>query len=316
MKVKYSNFVNLYHKTKRFGFYIPFTNFLLVHCAKILPARFLDKISLSRNQLIENKIRSIVGRVDVKEDQLVDNGKPKIWMVWFSGEENLPPLQKMCVESVKRNANGHEVIMISLQNYKKYIEIPPKILELFHSGILNPANLADVIRIRLLSKYGGFWIDSTVYVTQPISESIFSKKLFSLKQRKEWYYVSECRWTGFCFYMNKSSLLPHLVDAMLMKYWEKETWIIDYFLFDYLIDIAMKDYPSVKKEVEDINYTNPEMNRLCSKLCDKFQQQDWESLTKETSFFKLSWKVFSYDQLLADKENYYHFLQKNIVFNI
>ena len=50
MKVKYSNFVSLYHKTKRFGFYIPFTNFLLVHCAKILPARFLDKISLSRNQ--------------------------------------------------------------------------------------------------------------------------------------------------------------------------------------------------------------------------------------------------------------------------
>lgn len=310
MKIKLVNLSNFVKKSKRFGFFIPFSNFLLVHADGILPYGFLEAIARKRNKLIEDKVMEIVGPVEVSDEDLKETGKPKIWMVWFSGEENLPPLQKMCVESVRRNANGHEVVMISLQNYKKYIDIPEKILELYHKGIMNPANLADVIRIRLLSKYGGFWIDSTVYVTEPITDDIFNAKLFSMKMQKEWFYVSECRWAGFCFYMNKSSLLPHLVDKMLMRYWERETWIIDYFLFDYLIDIAIKKYPTVKQEIESIPFNNPNLNKLCPKLCDKFNEEEFEALKSRTSFFKLSWKVFSYEQLLSDKDNYYHNLMK------
>lgn len=308
MKIKFVNVTNFVKKSKRFGFFIPFSNFLLVHAAGILPYGFLEAIARKRNKNIEKKVMQIVGAVEVSDEELKETGKPKIWMVWFTGEENLPPLQKMCVESVKRNANGHEVVVISLNNYKQYIEIPPRILELYHQGILNPANLADVIRIRLLSRYGGFWIDSTVYVTKPISEEIFKAKLYSMKMPKEWFYVSECRWAGFCFYMNKSSLLPHLVDKMLMKYWEKETWIIDYFLFDYLIDLSIKMYPSVKEEVEAIPFNNPNLNKLCPKLCDSFSAEEFDIMSRDTSFFKLSWKVFTYDQLKEDKGNYYHYL--------
>lgn len=308
MKIKLVNVSNFVKKSKRFGFFIPFSNFLLVHTASILPYGFLEAIARRRNKKIEEKVMQIVGPVKVSDEELKETGKPKIWMVWFTGEENLPPLQKMCVESVKRNANGHEVVVLSLNNYKQYIEIPPRILELYHQGILNPANLADVIRIRLLSRYGGFWIDSTVYVTKPISEEIFKAKLYSMKMPKEWFYVSECRWAGFCFYMNKSSLLPHLVDKMLMKYWEKETWIIDYFLFDYLIDLSIKMYPSVKEEVEAIPFNNPNLHNLCPKLCDSFSAEEFDIMCRDTSFFKLSWKVFTYDQLNEDKGNYYHYL--------
>lgn len=312
MKINSHNIVNFLKKSCRFGFFIPFSNVLLVYGNSVFPKSFLDYIAKKRNAMIEDKISKIIGNVEVDKEELVETEKPKIWMVWFSGEENLPPLQKMCVESVKRHANGHEVVVISLKNYHNYIEIPQKILELYERGILNPANLADVIRIRLLSKYGGFWIDSTVYVTRPISDEVFQAKLYSLKMPKEWYYVSECRWAGFCFYMNKSSLLPHLVDKMLMKYWEKETRIIDYFLFDYLIDIAVKKYPSVKQEIESIPFNNPNIHNLFPKLCDKFSEDDFAVLTSNTSFFKLSWKFFSYEELEADKENYYHYLQKMV----
>lgn len=312
MKIKSKNIKNFFHKSYRFGLYIPLSNLLLVHGEKILPQRLLDFLCQSRNKIIENKVRKIVGEIKIEDSQLIPTEKPKIWMVWFSGEETLPPLQKMCVESVRRNSNGHDVVMITLQNYKQYIDIPEKILQLFHDGILNPANLADVIRIRLLSRYGGFWIDSTVYVTEPISEKLFQSTLYSLKQKKDWFYVSECRWTGFCFYMNKKSLLPHLVDAMLMKYWEKETYIIDYFLFDYLIDIAIHDYASVKNDIDAIPMNNPELNTLCPKLCDKFDIEEWDKMQAKTTFFKLSWKVFSYEQLNADDNNYYNYLLKSV----
>lgn len=311
MKIRTVNFLNFFKKAKRYGFFIPFSNFLLVHLCRVLPAKLLDKIAEQRNRMIEDKVVRIVGDVVVEDSELTETENPKIWMVWFSGEENLPPLQKMCVDSVRRNANGHEVVMLSLQNYKKYIDIPEKILELYHKGILNPANLCDVIRMRVLSKYGGFWIDSTVYVTDPITDQFFKTKLYSMKKQKEWYYVSKCRWSSFCFYMNKSSLLPHVVDKMLMKYWESETWIIDYFLIDYLIDIATKKYQSIRDEINEVPFNNPNLYELNSRLCDKFSADDFAKLKSNTSFFKLSWKVFSYDQLTANQDNYYNYLMRN-----
>ena len=40
---------------------------------------------------------------------------------------------------------------------------------------------------------------------------------------------------------------PHILQSMITQYWEKHDWLIDYFMLDYLIDMAVNHYPDVKK---------------------------------------------------------------------
>lgn len=48
----------------------------------------------------------------------------KIWTCWWQGLDQAPEIVKWCVESIKRNAGGREVIIITDENYERYVHIP------------------------------------------------------------------------------------------------------------------------------------------------------------------------------------------------
>lgn len=43
----------------------------------------------------------------------------KIWMCWWQGEENAPEIVRACIDSVRRNAGGHEVVVITDENLSR-----------------------------------------------------------------------------------------------------------------------------------------------------------------------------------------------------
>ena len=52
------------------------------------------------------------------------NMRNKIWICWWQGIEHAPEIVKVCVDSIKRNNNKYEVIIITDENYKNYITFP------------------------------------------------------------------------------------------------------------------------------------------------------------------------------------------------
>lgn len=52
-----------------------------------------------------------------------------IWICWWQGLDNAPELVRKCVESIQKNAGNHEVIIITEDNYKEYVNIPKWIEE-------------------------------------------------------------------------------------------------------------------------------------------------------------------------------------------
>ena len=46
----------------------------------------------------------------------------KIWMCWWQGLDSAPEIVKACVESVRRNAGGREVIIITDKNVSNYVK--------------------------------------------------------------------------------------------------------------------------------------------------------------------------------------------------
>lgn len=48
----------------------------------------------------------------------------KIWICWWQGIDNAPGIVKACVNTIKRNAGEYEVIVITDDNCKDYVQFP------------------------------------------------------------------------------------------------------------------------------------------------------------------------------------------------
>lgn len=124
------------------------------------------------------------------------NASP-IWVCWWQGEDNIPPMVKRCIESINLHSNNHPVKLITFDNYRQFVDIDEHIVEKVRKGLFRLAHFADLVRFKLLAKYGGLWLDSTVYLTKNIDERYFHQ-LFSVKTLPiDNDSVSEYRWCTF-----------------------------------------------------------------------------------------------------------------------
>ena len=112
-----------------------------------------------------------------------------IWICWWQGLNQAPDLVKVCVNSIKRNAGNHRVIVLTEDNYKQYVDIPAWVEEKKNKGIITRTNYSDLLRLSLLAKHGGMWIDSTFFCTQPVLDDYFHYPLWSIK-RPDYFHAS------------------------------------------------------------------------------------------------------------------------------
>ena len=115
----------------------------------------------------------------------VPNSSGVIWSMWWQGEENCPEVVKLCWASMRKHCGSHKLIIITKDNYQDYVTIPEYILAKVEAGSLLLAHLADIIRVNLLAKYGGLWLDSTIFVAKEIPEEVFSMEFFTIKRVKD-----------------------------------------------------------------------------------------------------------------------------------
>lgn len=67
---------------------------------------------------------------------------------------------------VRESGNdGYDVKVIDEKNWLEYIDLPDYIICRRERKHIPPAHFADLLRLELLIRYGGTWIDSTVLCT-------------------------------------------------------------------------------------------------------------------------------------------------------
>ena len=59
-----------------------------------------------------------------------------VWVMWWQGEDSAPELVRMCINSIRKNANGAEVVVITKDNFREYADIPEYIIEKHKRGII------------------------------------------------------------------------------------------------------------------------------------------------------------------------------------
>ena len=216
----------------------------------------------------------------------------RIWICWWQGLDKAPELVKRCVESIQKNSGKYQVTIITDENYKDFVDIPEWIEEKRKAGIITRTNYSDLLRLSLLAKHGGMWLDATFFCAKPNIEEYFKYPLWSIK-RPDYLHCSVA--SGyFAGYSLKCDLdnrwIFEIVRDFFLNYWKNNDTLIDYLLVDYMIVLAQRWDSQIAEAFEKIIPNNPCCDELYKIVGEPYNEEIWEELKKDTSLFKLTWK--------------------------
>jgi hypothetical protein len=94
---------------------------------------------------------------------------PKIvWLLWLQGWSDAPPVARACLDSWRRLNPGWDVRALDGWGLDRYLSA-----QAFHRVAAvpkEPEAFADQIRIELLHRHGGVWVDATAMCARPLDD--------------------------------------------------------------------------------------------------------------------------------------------------
>lgn len=220
----------------------------------------------------------------------------KVWWCWFQGEENAPELQKQCLKSLKEHLIDRDIIVITNDNLYEYIEMPEFIKEKYKKGIISNTHFSDLVRLQLLIKYGGTWIDSTAYCTG-YDKELFDKPLFVYKNCNRIWYANKNEFNqepivadNWFITSEIGNPILETVRDLLFDYWYHNNYLLDYFIFHYFFTLTvMYKY---KKQFDDIPMISHLLPHILQYNClNKFDEDKFIQIKKQSTFHKLTHKI-------------------------
>lgn len=244
---------------------------------------------------------------DFNESNYIHKKEECIWIFWWQGIENMPPIVSSCFKSVIKNSNGHKVILITKDNVREYTDIPDYIYKKVNNGNITLTHFSDILRFNLLKNHGGLWIDSTVYVAKKINENYFNYLYTSggYNSKTNPLFVGG-KWTGFLIGGYSYNKLFVFMDSFFKDYWKNNKKLVNYFLIDYALRYAYdNEIGNFNDYVDNVaKYNNPSMFELQPRLNCIFDKDQYDKMCRKTDMFKLTYKMDFYD----NKDTFYTFI--------
>ena len=94
---------------------------------------------------------------------------PKIWILWYQGLAEAPFIVRKCIDSWVKENPGWDVVILDKDNLGEYM-----VLDLPDEKLTNLSltTQSDMVRLQLLSEYGGVWVNSTTLCMKPLDDWI------------------------------------------------------------------------------------------------------------------------------------------------
>lgn len=237
-------------------------------------------------------------------DELEHKQSNKVWVCWFQGMDQAPPIVKRCFQSLEENLKDKEIILITKENMDEYVKFPDYIIEKWEKGQITNTHMTDLLRLELLINYGGMWIDSTVMCTREtkdIPDYYFNSDLFlyqTLKPGRDGQAQLISSWLISAKTHNRILIMTR---ELCYEYWKKNTRLQDYFLFHDFFSIALehnrKDWNAI------IPKDNASSHIILLRLFEQYDEKIWNAAMEQTPFHKLTYK---FDKEQAAQENTFY----------
>ncbi len=235
----------------------------------------------------------------------------RIWVLWWQGEDNMPELVKATFSSIKQ-ATDKEVVLVTEKNISMYIDIPEFISVKVKKGIITMAALSDYIRVSLLDKFGGLWIDSTVFFANPIPTDVYSSKFYSIRNiSNSSQFVAKGKWNVQFLGTNEAhNRVFFLMKSLFEEYWKRYSLLVDYLLVDYCFGYIYENDKQCRSMFDSIPYTNKSMHLLRGMLNNPYNASTFQKLVNDDTYlFKLTYKI-KLQKEIGGKETFYGHILK------
>ncbi len=232
---------------------------------------------------------------EYREKQVVYPVQPKantVWCCWWQGEEGMPEIIKVCTESIKRaTPDGVNFVLLTKDNFSQYLSLPQYILDKLNNGVMSITAFSDILRVNLLSKYGGFWIDATVFIPSSMPKEWFERVYFTQKFNLAENCPGEAclgKWAGFlqCG-IAEFPLFAYVRDAY-NQWWKKYDYLIDYVILDYMIMSAYHQIPYIKDIIDSVPTNNEKIWAMQKMLALPYDEKEYTAHSATQYFNKLA----------------------------
>ena len=225
------------------------------------------------------------------KDDLPHRTSNKVWVCWFQGLDDAPDLVKKCYQSIKVNLWDRDLVLITSENMCEYVEFPDFILEKWKSGQITHTHMTDLLRLELLIKYGGMWIDATVLCTsksEDIPSYFFDSDLFLYQIFKPGRDGQAQPISSWLISAKTNNKILRMTRYLCYKYWEKNRELVDYFLFHDFFVMALEHNEDEWKKI--IPRDNAAPHYLLLRLFDEYNEEIWKAIEAQSPFHKLTYK--------------------------
>ena len=204
---------------------------------------FRDVVENKIHENIEKKYKNYHFQKNCDDTMIKKNlGKSPIWFMWLQGIDEAPELVKNNYDILSKICGANDIKLVSLKNLDQYIELPEFIIEKWNKGIISNTHLSDLIRLELLNRYGGIWIDSTVMPTcdkipDYLTESdFFVPQILKPGRDGKAIYISSWLMAG-----KKNNVVIRNTLDILYEYWKNNDFLMDYFLVHHFLELMIKN---------------------------------------------------------------------------
>ena len=253
-----------------------------------ITARWKDKVFL---EFLRNKYDYVIRR-HINDKRPLNGEAPFIWSMWWQGTENLPEVVSLCFNKIRRHCGSRPFTIITKDNYRDYISLPEYITDKLNNGTIRLTHFSDIVRMYLLSRYGGMWIDATVLVTRDIPEEFFSRSYCTVRRPTNLreYNVSLRRWCISVQSAWPECPLCEFVLDMWLEYWKDYNFLADYVMTDYFFALAYETLPECRMLFEAVPLGNYAFDDVRPLLASRWEQEKFDAMNRDTQFFKLTYK--------------------------
>ena len=248
-----------------------------------------------------------------------NSGKPResavsriIWSAWLQGLDNAPEMVNVCLESHQKHLPGYEFRVLDMENYRQWVELPEWVEEKYARGMIPAALFSDVLRVAVLKRYGGVWMDASVLCTGFDNQQL----------QKQWTEVENSRFAVFRYYRKgdryPSGLSNWFIAAtpdnvvltsvydMLTAYWRDYDCTIDYYMMHLFISCALKAFPEMERGMPKLNSRYSFF--LGDALSRTYSQEAWQELVDHVAIHKLNYRKA--EEAQKNPLSYYNFIRK------
>ena len=217
--------------------------------------------------------------------------KGPVWVFWYQGEAAMPEVVKICYNSIIANTHDRPVRLLTKDNIASYITLPDYVYDRLNRGELSYTHFSDILRICLLFKGGGIWMDSTLLLTAPVrvdtSDYFHSIKIADGGHTT----ISEYRWATFFLASAPNNPAFGIIKTIFLAYIREHGKMIDYFLIDYIFDLVYRRNGSFRQSVDKTLCTSPYLHQLIFDMNKPYNAETFNRIQQKTTLFKLNYRV-------------------------